>query len=157
MAPPLFTPVLIYVITGFLLIDVRSTAEYKECHIPGAINLPLNDLFNPDWLGYLDQPDVKKIFYSNGNHFAQEAWLLAVQSGYVNSFIMKDGMNEWFKTVMLTEFSGERISPAENAKFEIRYKAREHFNKMNSLPDSLKSAFLTIKRAKEAELVGGCE
>ena len=83
--------------TGFLLIDVRSTAEYKECHIPGAINLPLNDLFNPDWLGYLDQPDVKKIFYSNGNHFAQEAWLLAVQSGYVNSFIMKDGMNEWFK------------------------------------------------------------
>ena len=97
------------------------------------------------------------IFYSNGNHFAHEAWLLAVQSGYGNSYMMKGGMNEWFKIIMLTEFAGERISPSENSKFENRYKARDHFNKMNSLPDSLKSAFLTIKRAKEANLVGGCE
>ncbi len=143
--------------TTFLLIDVRSSADYQECHIPGALNLPLQDLFNPDWLGYLDQPAVKKIFYSNGNHYAHEAWIAEIQKGYENSCIMKGGLNEWYRTVMLTEFSGEKISPGENFKFEIRYKARNHFNKMNSLPDSLRSTFLTIKRSKEAELVGGCE
>jgi rhodanese-related sulfurtransferase len=143
--------------TAYLMIDVRSSSDFQECHIPGAINLPLNDLLNPDWLGYLDQPAVKKIFYSNGNHFANEAWIVVEQKGFDNCYIMKGGLNEWFRTVMLTEFTGERISPAENFKFEMRYKARNHFNKMNSLPDSLKSAFLIIKRAKEAELVGGCE
>ena len=143
--------------SNYLLIDVRSSSDYQECHIPGAINLSLNDLFNPDWSGYLNQPDVRKIFYSNGNHYAHEAWIVVQQKGYENSYIMNGGLNEWFNTVMLTEFSGEKISPGENFKFEMRYKARNHFNKMNSLPDSLRSAFLTIKRAKEAELSGGCE
>ncbi|WP_054026336.1 rhodanese-like domain-containing protein [Bacillus sp. FJAT-28004] len=29
-------------VNDFLLIDVRSAKAYKECHIPGAINLPSN-------------------------------------------------------------------------------------------------------------------
>jgi hypothetical protein len=58
---------------------------------------------------------------------------------------------------MESNFSGDRITAAENAIFEVRYRARDFFNRMNSLPDSLKLAFLEVKRQKEAELVGGCE
>jgi hypothetical protein len=71
--------------------------------------------------------------------------------------IMKGGMNEWYRVVMESTFSGGRISAAENAIFEARYRARDFFTRMNSLPDSMKTAFLQVKRMKEAELIGGCE
>lgn len=31
-------------INDFLLIDVRSSKAYGECHVPGAINLPSNEI-----------------------------------------------------------------------------------------------------------------
>ena len=30
------------------LIDLRSNAEFMECNIPGSINIPFEDLLNPD-------------------------------------------------------------------------------------------------------------
>jgi hypothetical protein len=66
-------------------------------------------------------------------------------------------MNAWNDNVMLSEYSGETISPQENRLFEIRYKARRFYNEINSLPDSLKMQYLQSKKASERELVGGCE
>jgi hypothetical protein len=57
---------------------------------------------------------------------------------------------------MLTKFEGEKITPRENALFENRYKARDVFNKINSLPDSLKNQFFDAKRLERAKLDGGC-
>jgi len=140
-----------------LLIDVRTPEAYRNMNIPGSVNIPLQQILNPDYEGYLNQPNTKNIFYSNGDMFALEAWMLATRVGYVNNFVMGGGLNEWYQTIMLSEFSGDQISPKENATFELRYKARKFFNQMNSLPDSLKTGFLLAKKSKERELVGGCE
>ncbi len=83
--------------------------------------------------------------------------MLCVQKGYVGSMIMQGGMNEWYRVVMQSTYAGDRITAAENARFEVRYRARDFFTRMNSMPDSMKTAFLEVKRNKEAELVGGCE
>lgn len=139
------------------LIDIRDEREYQTCNIPGSINIPFNDLLNPDWEGYLFNPEIKKIFYGNGDLLANEAWTIATGLGYENSFVMVGGLNEWFKTVMLSEFAGERITPRENVLFENRFKARKTFTKINSLPDSLKVKYLAARRLKEAQLDGGCE
>lgn len=139
------------------IIDLRKTEEYKVCNIPGSINIPFNDLLNPDWEGYLNQPEIKIIFYGNGDQMANSAWTIATGLGYENSFVMRGGLNEWYKTVMLSEFSGERITPRENVVFENRFRARKTFTQINSLPDSLKMQFLEARRAKEAQLDGGCE
>lgn len=139
------------------LIDIRSAKEYKICNIPGSINIPFTDLLNPDWEGYINQSDIKNIFYGNGDQNSNTAWTIVAGLGYNNIFVMKGGMNEWYKTVMLAEFKGERITPRENVLFENRYKARKTFTQINSLPDSLKTQFLASKRLKEAELDGGCE
>lgn len=147
----------VYEDTSILLIDVRDPNAYRVVHIPGAINIPVADILNPDWSGYLNDPAVRSVFYSNGNTMASEAWMLCTQKGYSGSMIMLGGMNEWYRVVMESSFKGERISAAENATYEVRYRARDFFNRMNSLPDSLKIAFLDVKRKKEAELVGGCE
>ena len=147
----------VYEDTNILLVDVRGPDAYRTVHIPGAINIPVSDILNPDWSGYFNDPAVKPVFYSNGNTMAGEAWMLCTQKGYTGSMIMMGGMNEWYREVMESTFKGERISAAENATFEVRYRARDFFNRMNSMPDSLKTAFLEVKRKKEEELVGGCE
>ena len=147
----------VYEDTSILLVDVRDTEAYRAVHIPGAINLPVSDILNPDWSGYLDDPVVRPVFYSNGNTMAGEAWMICTQKGYTGSYIMKGGMNEWYREVMESTFEGERITAADNATFEVRYRARKFFNRMNSIPDSLKTAFLEVKRKKEDDLVGGCE
>lgn len=139
------------------VIDLRSSKEFLECNIPGSINIPLDDFLNPDWEGYLNQKEVRNIFYGNGNENANIAWTIAAGLGYDNSFVMKGGLNDWFKTVMLSEFKGERITPRENVLFENRLKARKSFTQINSLPDSLKMQFLEAKRLEESQLDGGCE
>ena len=147
----------VYEDTSIQLVDVRDPAAYRAVHIPGAINIPVSDILNPDWSGYLNDPVVNPVFYSNGNTMASEAWILCTQKGYTGSLIMTGGMNEWYRVVMESTFTGGRISAADNATFEVRYRARDFFNRMNSMPDSMKTAFLEVKRKKEEELVGGCE
>lgn len=139
------------------LIDIRSEEAYNVCNIPGAINIPFADLLNPDWEGYINQTAVRNIFYGNGDQLSNSAWTVVAGLGFENSFVMKGGLNEWYKTVMLSEFSGDKITPRENVLFENRFKARKTFTQINSLPDSLKTQFLAARRLKEAQLDGGCE
>ncbi len=141
----------------FQLIDLRSEKEYLDANIPGSINIPFEEILNSDWSGYLDDENKNPILYSNGTARSAEAVMLCTQFGYQNVKMMQGGMNEWFKLVMESEFGGEKISAAENARYGMRFKAREYFNTMNSLPDSLKIAFLEVKKKKDAELVGGCD
>ncbi len=143
--------------TTVQLIDVRTTKEFMESTIPGSINIPFEDLLNPDWEGYLNQKEVRNIFYSNDNQLATLAWTVTTGLGYTNNYVMEGGLNEWYLTVMLSKFEGDKITPRENALFENRYKARRMLTEMNSLPDSLKRQYLEAKRLEESQLDGGCE
>lgn len=139
-----------------LLIDLRSPEEFRKSNIPGSVNIPFNDLLNPNWSVYFNQENVRTVFYGNGDQLANIAWTINTGLGSENSFVMKGGLNEWYKTVMLTKFEGETITPRENALFENRYKARDIFKEINSLPDSLKTKFFDSKRLKQTKLDGGC-
>ena len=138
------------------LIDLRSEEEFRKFNIPGAVNIPFEELLNQNYAGYLNQKNVRTIFYGNSEQLANMAWTISTGLGYDNSFVMKGGLNEWYKTVMLTQFEGEKITPRENALFENRYKARDIFNQINSLPDSLKTKFFDAKRLQQKKLDGGC-
>lgn len=139
------------------IIDLRSAAQFKECNIPGSINIPYPDLLNPIWEGTFNQRSIKKIFYGNDDQTSAYAWTILAGLGYHNIFVMKGGLNEWFKTILYSKFSGLKISPVENALFENRYNARRTFTQINSLPDSLKTKFFSAKRLKQSKLDGGCE
>ena len=139
-----------------LLVDVRSADEFRKCNIPGSVNIPLENLTEPGWESVLNRKNVRTIFYSNDNLLASMAQTIATGMGNENAFVMKGGLNEWFQTVMLSEFSGEMISARENALFENRFKARAAFNQINSLPDSLKNKYFDAKRLQQKKLDGGC-
>lgn len=139
------------------LIDLRTPEEFKAFNIPGAINLPYNELLNSDPAAIFGDHNIKNIFYSNGDFDSNYALIAAKGMKYSNVYTMKGGLNEWFNTVMNTTFTGERISARENALFETRTRARRLFTEINSLPDSLKQKFYDSKHMEAKKLDGGCE
>lgn len=143
--------------SALLLIDLRPAAEFSQFTIPGAINIPYEEMLKKDPQTYLGSGDFKNVFFSNGDLKSGYAVVIAGGLGYKNCYLMKGGMNEWFSTIMNSTFTGGKISAKENALFETRFKARRLFSEMNSLPDSLKIKYLISKRFDPKKLDGGCE
>jgi rhodanese-related sulfurtransferase len=139
------------------LIDLRQPEEFRRENIPQSVNLPYNQFLLKDPEPYFLPPQKKVILYSNGDIDAASAQVLAQGMGFSNCYIMKGGMNEWFKTVMNSQFTGNTITARENALFETRMKARRMFTEINSLPDSLKLSYMASKRFDPKKLDGGCE
>jgi rhodanese-related sulfurtransferase len=139
------------------IIDLRSPEEFMAFNIPGSINLPYNELLNNDPDRYFNNADIKNILYSNGDFESNYALVITRGLKYKNTYVMKGGLNEWFKTIMNSTFTGDRISARENALFETRTRARKLFTEINSLPDSLKRKFIEAKQIEAKKLDGGCE
>ncbi len=143
--------------SGVRVVDVRNPDQYKNLSIPGSVNIPLSSLFVPEYVNLLTGNDIKIIFYSDDELLSTQAWMLAMQKGYSNIFLLRGGLNEWDKTIMNSQFEGEKITAQQNALFEKRFKARRIFTSWNAMPDSLKAGFYEAKQKKDKELVGGCE
>jgi rhodanese-related sulfurtransferase len=139
------------------LIDLRTASEFRECNIPGSVNIPYAEFLKKDPGPYLEDTAMHHVFYSNDDLNASYAQTLAIGLGYKNCFIMKGGLNAWYETIMNSEFSGNKISARENALYENRLRARNLFNEVNNMPDSLKQAFMASKRFDPKKLDGGCE
>jgi rhodanese-related sulfurtransferase len=139
------------------LIDLRSSEESKKMTMPGAINIPYSEFIRKDPEIYLNNKDIKNIFFSNGDLESSYALVYARGLGYKNSYLMEGGVSEWRKIIIETKFTGDRITARENALFETRKRAGDMFTELNSLPDSLKTRFLESKRFSAKKLDGGCE
>jgi rhodanese-related sulfurtransferase len=139
------------------IIDLRTPEEFRFINIPGSINIPYTKFLNNDPGSILSKGKSRNIFYSNGDLDANYALTIAKGLNIKNTFVMKGGMNEWFNTVMNSNFTGEKISARENALFETRTRAKKIFTEMNSMPDSLKMKFIQSKHLAIKKLDGGCE
>ena len=139
------------------LIDLRSSEKFRKQTIPGAVNIPYNDFIKKDPEIYLNNKNIRNIFYSNGNIEPYYALVYARGLRYNNSFVMDGGVSEWIRTIIETKFTGDRITARENALFEIRRRAGDMFTGLNSLPDSLKTRFLDSKKFSAKKLDGGCQ
>jgi rhodanese-related sulfurtransferase len=139
------------------LIDLRSEEEFRKVNIPGSINIPYSKILDSDPATILNNGKSRNIFYSNGD--LESNYALAISRGIDirNTYSMKGGLNEWFSTIMNSNFTGDKISARENALFETRTRARKMFTEMNSMPDSLKLKFILSKHSAVKKLDGGCE
>ena len=139
------------------IIDLRKPEEYRVMNIPGSINIPYAKFLDNDPGIFLNGEKSRNILYSNGDFDANYALAIAKGLNLKNIYVMKGGLNEWFKTVMNSSFTGEKISARENALFETRTGAKKMFTEMNSMPDSLKLKFIESKHIAAKKLDGGCE
>lgn len=142
---------------NFSLIDLRPADEFRKQSIPGAVNVPYAEFIKSDPDMWLAGKNIRTVFYSADDDVADYALVYARGMGYVKSFVLSGGINEWIKTVSDFEFSGDRITARENAILEVRRRALGLFTEFNSLPDSLQVKYLESKRFSARKLDGGCE
>ena len=139
------------------VIDLRSPEEFRKANLPGSVNIPYDKLLENEQISLLANGKSKNIFYSNGDFESNYALAISRGLNYRSTYVMRGGLNEWYKTVMNSSFKGEKISARENALFEYRSRAKKMFMEMNSLSDSLKLKFIQSKHLAIKKLDGGCE
>jgi rhodanese-related sulfurtransferase len=66
---------------SLVLVDLRSKSDYDQFHLPGAINVPIDNILSEDYAGLFDQDLKMNVLYSNGTTNASQAWMLLRQKG----------------------------------------------------------------------------
>ncbi len=102
------------------LIDVRNPREFDMFSLPGAINIPLQDILSENNFDILNQGTRMNILYSNGSTEANEAWLLTRQLGYQNNYVLQGGLNYWMETILNPIKPGGVVSNDEIARYDFR-------------------------------------
>ncbi len=141
-----------------MLVDVRSQDEYSSYSLPGAINIPLKALVNPEWKDYLGTGDKDVVLFSNGDLYSDQAWILCTRLGYKNIYLMKGGLNEWFSCIM------QPVEPPETAPkeafdlYSFRKAASLHFGggQPEIRAELPKENIVVKKRIKTRKAEGGC-
>lgn len=141
------------------LIDVRDSASYNKFTLSGAINMPLEDILNPENRDYLDQDVYKTIFFSNGSSDADIAWMLSNRMGYKNTYVMLGGLNTWVEHILEPKDHNVIWDKVDDQMYQYRKGASIYFGgeaiDVDDASDKIKPKKPVIRRKKK-EVEGGC-
>ncbi len=79
--------------SGYILLDVRTAAEYADGHIPGAVNLPNESIGEAEIPALPDKEQMILVYCRSGNRSKQAAAKLAAL-GYSN-IVEIGGIMDW--------------------------------------------------------------
>ncbi|MGI6181332.1 MAG: rhodanese-like domain-containing protein [Agathobaculum sp.] len=79
--------------SGYLVLDVRTAAEYEEKHIPGAVNIPNESIGTEEIDALPDKEQLILVYCRSGNRSKQASEKLAAL-GYTN-IVEFGGINDW--------------------------------------------------------------
>ena len=79
--------------SSYIILDVRTTEEYSEKHIPGAINIPNETIGAEDIPELPDKEQLILVYCRSGNRSKQASEKL-VKLGYTN-IVEFGGINDW--------------------------------------------------------------
>ena len=103
-----------------LLVDVRSHAEYDAFSLPGAINIPLENLMEEGNQQLIDCSRYTAVFFSNDDVLSTQAWTLNRMNGCKGALIMQGGLNLWTANLMTPETPEETASEEEWELYNLR-------------------------------------
>jgi rhodanese-related sulfurtransferase len=75
--------------SGALVVDVRTPAEYAAGHVPGAVNLPVEEVAR--WADTLPKDKPVYLYCRSGNRSRQAAEYLK-KKGYTNLYHVEGGV-----------------------------------------------------------------
>jgi len=149
---------------SFLLIDVRDEKNFNDYTLPYAINIPLEKLFEEEYLSYLDQNQFDVIFFSNDGFRADQAWLLCSRLDFKNLRVLNGGINLWFNTIINPKKPKENMATSAFELYSFRKSASMYFGV--GYPDDLQTNLpkkklkakkvVTVKKKKKLPAEGGC-
>jgi len=138
------------------LIDVRSAEEYAKYALPGALNIPLNEILDDKWEAYLDQEARTNVFYSNGSLRADQAWILCRRRGFVNNTIMVGGLNSWVEDILKPQKPADTEGEQEWEIYSFRVAASQYFLGGNQVQTSDVPTAAPVVKRKKKMVQGGC-
>ncbi|MBT4135357.1 rhodanese-like domain-containing protein [archaeon] len=80
----------------FIILDVRTSEEYEEGHLKGAIKLDMGSSDFDEVLGKLDK-NFKYLIYCRTDARSSEVLELMNKQGFVNVYNMNGGILEWIE------------------------------------------------------------
>ncbi len=78
---------------NYILLDVRTEAEYAEKHIPGAINIP-NESIGREEIPELPDKEQRILVYCRSGNRSKQASEKLAALGYTN-IVEFGGINDW--------------------------------------------------------------
>jgi len=82
------------------LVDVRGNEEFTRFNLPGAVNIPVEQLPDSGGLEQLSIEGVEVVFYSNADLTADQAWIICSRLGVKNARVLKGGLHAWYETIL---------------------------------------------------------
>lgn len=79
--------------TGYVILDVRTKSEYEQGHIPGAINLPVEEIGNEPPSQLPDKDQLIMVYCRSGNRSVVASEKLS-DLGYAN-IVEFGGISTW--------------------------------------------------------------
>ena len=79
--------------SGYIILDVRTPEEFRERHIPNAINIPNETIGSEDIQELPDKDELILVYCRSGNRSKQASGKLA-ELGYTN-IVEIGGINDW--------------------------------------------------------------
>lgn len=141
-----------------VLIDVRSASAYEAYHLPGAINIPLEEFNKEEHQAYLNQLARDNVFISNGGVMADQGWILCKRKGYKNNYVMHGGMNRWVESILRPTPPAETASRQAHEQY-VKCKAASYYfggGSMDVKTDVDKKPLPVIRKNKKRKIEGGC-
>lgn len=142
----------------YQFIDLRSTTDFLNSHLEGAINIPISHILDKKYDNILNQDKKINVLYYSDHCGACGPWMILSQLGYKNNKIMLGGYD------YVNEYILKNFAPLTgNYKNE---KAQYDFAKVISQTSGGKSkatgtenekpANLPVKKKKKEASSGGC-
>ena len=142
-----------------LLVDVRDPADYNRFTLPGAINIPLNEILQRHWRPVLESHDYRVALFSCSDTHAGEAWLVARRAGMKDLKVLEGGLNNFLYSIFLEEVVAERERPdcLEVHTIRFRENARNYFQSGKAIKEVERPATPVIKVIEvQMPASGGC-
>lgn len=142
---------------SLMLIDVRTAPEYGAYTLPGAINIPLEELLINDNLLYFGIPGKKVIFVSDDDIQSDQMWVLTKRLGYGSTYVMKGGINCWMQTIIDPQRPAETAAATDFETYSFRKGAQMYFTGAGSDDTGSTQVNVQVQRRQKSNAAsGGC-
>ncbi len=144
---------------GVQFIDIRTPHEYAISHLPGAINVPMNNFFNPNYFSKINK-DAVLLLYGND---ASDARLMAIMAGHFkkgNFNVILGGYN-YIKEKIVDNYGvysglyNDEEPLVDYQKFVDEYRSRAGAGATVTKVKPVVASKPIVKRKKK-EVTGGC-
>lgn len=112
---------------SLILVDVRDSLAFEDFTLPGAINIPLENILDTENDDYFGREELDIVLFSNDHFLAEKAWVLQKRQNENPLFILEGGLNQWTKEILLAEAPPENASNEVLEAYAFRAGARKFF------------------------------